>query len=227
MGEMTRFDPADRYLSTAEVAKKLNVSRRTIVALAKRGALKAIRVGKLWRFDARDFAVPPDPVQPVPPQSHVLDAGRPVTPEERAVWIVRSMSELGYSQKEIAAMSGLSASAVSRTLAGQVRQVRASAAKSFATALRGARARRIEVVLRQLDATVVAVSTDADGVAAAIPHSALLDAVIRGLVNPMEDLPSRVNSVLIGLGRGNYLIRLRPDTTADPREEIQRLLARD
>jgi len=44
----------ERLLTTREVAQMLRVSVRFVQLLASRGALPAIRVGRLWRFRPAD-----------------------------------------------------------------------------------------------------------------------------------------------------------------------------
>ena len=38
-------------LTLKEVARRFNVSQRTVARLAERGQLKALRVGRQWRFE--------------------------------------------------------------------------------------------------------------------------------------------------------------------------------
>ncbi|MCL4305347.1 helix-turn-helix domain-containing protein [bacterium] len=42
--------PNEEYLTTAEAAKLLKVSRGTVCLLAREGRLPALRVGKQWRI---------------------------------------------------------------------------------------------------------------------------------------------------------------------------------
>lgn len=42
--------PNEEYLTTAEAAKLLKVSRSTVTLLAREGRLPALRVGKQWRI---------------------------------------------------------------------------------------------------------------------------------------------------------------------------------
>ena len=49
---MTRNRVRRAYLTVAEAAAYLGVCSETVRRLARSGQLPAIRVGKLWRFDA-------------------------------------------------------------------------------------------------------------------------------------------------------------------------------
>jgi excisionase family DNA binding protein len=45
-----------RVLTVDEVAKRLRLNRRTVIGMVKRGELPAIRLGKVFRFDAQKIA---------------------------------------------------------------------------------------------------------------------------------------------------------------------------
>jgi excisionase family DNA binding protein len=45
-----------RVLTVDEVATRLRLNRRTVIGMVKRGELPAIRLGKLYRFDAQKIA---------------------------------------------------------------------------------------------------------------------------------------------------------------------------
>lgn len=47
------------FLTTRELALALHVCEHTILRQAKKGALKGVRVGKLWRFPNTILDVPP------------------------------------------------------------------------------------------------------------------------------------------------------------------------
>ena len=45
------MDDSREMLTLKEVARRFNVSQRTVARLAERGQLKALRVGRQWRFE--------------------------------------------------------------------------------------------------------------------------------------------------------------------------------
>lgn len=49
---MSRTDEEPRKLSTNDVARRENVSARTIRRMCERGELPAYKVGKQWRIDS-------------------------------------------------------------------------------------------------------------------------------------------------------------------------------
>jgi len=44
-------------LTTLEAAKKLKVTRQRIIALIKKGRLKASKFGKAWMIEEKDFII--------------------------------------------------------------------------------------------------------------------------------------------------------------------------
>ena len=46
--------PDEQLLETADVARHLNVHRKTVINLVERGELRGYRVGRNWRFRKSD-----------------------------------------------------------------------------------------------------------------------------------------------------------------------------
>jgi excisionase family DNA binding protein len=220
------MEDAKPFLNSTEVATRLNISRRTVRQLAQTGILHGIRVGKLWRFDSRQ----------IPGGEHETSAtrDRPIPSFRRrgpysnrnAASVVQAFLDLGFSQKEIAASCGISQSAVSRLLSNQVRNLSAVTVASLSNALQEAIVRRLGAIFQELDVTVVAVSSD-DSVESPKESPRMLDATVRGLVNSNEELPRGVRGVVLGMGQGNYLIRVACSRETNPQEllrEVSRLI---
>lgn len=55
MGNMDKFFEDDRVYTAEDIAKKLNISKRTVYSWARTGKLKAIRIGGNVRFLGRDL----------------------------------------------------------------------------------------------------------------------------------------------------------------------------
>lgn len=47
--------PEDRWLTVAEVADLLQLSRKTVLAAIHRGQLPAVRLGRHWRVSSRQL----------------------------------------------------------------------------------------------------------------------------------------------------------------------------
>jgi excisionase family DNA binding protein len=54
-GQPFRHSGASRYLSTASIAARLNITTRSIRLWAECGELPAVKFGRQWRFEQQAF----------------------------------------------------------------------------------------------------------------------------------------------------------------------------
>jgi excisionase family DNA binding protein len=55
MGQPFRQRGASRYLSTASIAARLNITTRSVRLWAECGEIPAVKFGRQWRFDQQAF----------------------------------------------------------------------------------------------------------------------------------------------------------------------------
>jgi excisionase family DNA binding protein len=221
---MNRSNSPAPLESAEAIALRLGVSARTVRHWARRGQLKGIRVGKLWRFNPLDLPVAQGRSESTTEVRDLREVARdPAGFGFSARQAIRELQDLGWSQKQIAFECQVTQWQISRCLSGQ-RPITPRLSALLGETVKRARYNKVHAIIETLHPTLVTVFGD-------IPVDDDLagqtkDAVLDGLADPEVALPSGVRAAVLALAGGTFLLKIAANRDADTIQGMLRTLGR-